>query len=568
MDTSAKFYVTDCDTGITTQHELAAGETRIGRAISRNDIVLDDGQVSREHAVVRPAGKTHLIVDLNSANGIYKNGERVQQCVLKGGDIITISKYSLRYEEAVTTLSIRYDNQAMGNTVLLRSVGQIVSSPLPEIDTSSLSNMDLSSQALLEDIVALKKKAETLTRIYDLNEMLRTVFSLEDIFKKISDMLFRLTIADRFFVLLRESPAAPLAPFAAEYRNQGAGVVNEELSMSKTVLDRVLSEKMSLLTFDTMEDERFRMAKSIIMQQVRSVMCAPLLGKDGVLGVMYLDSRQIMQTFTEDDLDLLNALAAVTSIAVDNAITHKQLVREALARAKFGRFMPPFIVDKILANPDEISMGGSNHVVTILFSDIREFTTMAEDLQPEVVVQILNGYFADMTPIIFGHNGLLDKYIGDGLMALFGVPSHIETAAVDAVAAAIDMMRRMKFVNEELKSKGLSEIAIGIGINTGMATVGYIGSEERTDYTAIGDSVNLAARLEKEAQGGQIIISHSTFEAMAGRFPTKPSGEGEVTVKGKSERVRVYEVLWQEAQLTGSGMLLSPSYSARPTRTD
>jgi adenylate cyclase len=567
MDKAAKFYVTDCDTGITTQHELASGETRIGRAISRNDIVLDDGQVSREHAVVRPAGKTHLIVDLNSANGIYRNGERVQQSVLKGGDIITISKYSLRYEEATTTLSIKYDNQAMGNTVLLRSVGQIVSSPTPDIDRSSLSNLDLTSQALL-DMVALKKKAETLTRIYELNEMLRKVFSLEDIFKKISEMLFRLTIADRFFVLLRESPADPLAPFAAEYRNQGPGTVNEDLSISKTVLDRVLSEGMSLLTFDTREDERFRMAKSIIMQQVRSVMCAPLLGKDGILGVMYLDSRQLMQTFTEDDLDLLNALAAVTSIAVDNAITHKQLVREALARAKFGRFMPPFIVDKILANPDEISMGGSNHVVTILFSDIREFTSMAEDLQPEVVVQILNGYFADMTPIIFGHNGLLDKYIGDGLMALFGVPSHTETAAVDAVAAAIDMMRRMKFVNEELKSKRLSEIAVGIGINTGMATVGYIGSEERTDYTAIGDSVNLAARLEKQAQAGQIIISHSTFEAMAGRFPTKPSGEGEVTVKGKSERVRVYEVLWQEAQLTGSGMLFWPGYSARPTRTD
>lgn len=568
MDTAAKLYVTDCDTGLTVEYELGDGETRLGRAITRNDVVLDDGQVSREHALLRPVGKAHLIVDLNSANGIYINGERVSEGVLKGGDIITISKYSMRYEEAVTTLSIKFDNQAIGNTVLLRSVGQIASSPLPDIDKSSLSSMDLSSQALLDDIVALRKKAETLSRIYELNEMLRTVFSLEDIFKKISEMLFRLTIADRFFVLLRESPSAPLAPFAAEYRNQKKGGPTEEHTISKTVLDRVLSERMSLLTFDTLADDRFRMAKSIIMQQVRSVMCAPLLGKDDILGVMYLDSRQIMQTFTEDDLDLLNALAAETSIAVDNAITHKQLVREALARAKFGRFMPPFIVDKILANPDELSMGGSNSVVTILFSDIREFTTMAEDLAPDIVVQILNGYFGDMTPIIFGHNGLLDKYIGDGLMALFGVPTNTETAAIDAVAAAIDMMRRMQFVNEELRSKGLSEIAIGIGINTGMVTVGYIGSEERTDYTAIGDSVNLAARLEKEAQAGQIIISHSTLEAIAGRFPTKPSGAGEVMVKGKSERVRVYEVLWQEAQLTASGMMRTPLFSSRPTKTD
>jgi adenylate cyclase len=568
MDNPAKLYVTDCDTGFTTEYEMTDGETRIGRAITRNNVVLDDGQVSREHAVLKPAGKAYTIVDLNSANGIYINGERVKESVLKNGDIITISKYSIRYEEAVTSISIKYDNQAIGNTVLLRSVGQIVSSPLPDIDKSSLSSVDLSSQALLDDIVALRKKAETLTRIYELNEMLRTVFSLEDIFKKISEMLFRLTIADRFFVLLRESPDAPLAPFAAEYRNQTKAGPQEEISISQTVLDRVVSERMSLLTFDTLADDRFRMAQSIIMQKVRSVMCAPLLGKDGILGVMYLDSRQIMQTFTEDDLDLLNALAAETSIAVDNAITHKQLVREALARAKFGRFMPPFIVDKILANPEEISMGGSNHVVTILFSDIREFTSMAENLPPEVVVKILNGYFGDMTPIIFGHNGLLDKYIGDGLMALFGVPSNIETAALDAVAAAIDMMRRMKFVNQELKREGLSEIAIGIGINTGMVTVGYIGSEERTDYTAIGDSVNLAARLEKEAQAGQIIISHSTLEAMASQFPTKPAGQGEVMVKGKSERIRVYEVLWQEAQMTSSGVFRAPAFSSRPTKTD
>ncbi len=568
MDNSARLFVTDYETGHTAEYELSEGDTRIGRAITRNDVVLDDGQVSREHAVLKPVGKSHMIVNLNSANGIYINGERVKEGMLKGGDIVTISKYSIRYEEAITTLSIKYDNQAMGNTVLLRSVGQIVSAPLPELDKTSLSSIDMSSQTLLDDIVALRKKAETLSRIYELNEMLRTVFSLEDIFKKISEVLFRLTIADRFFVLLTESPGAPLAPYAAEYRDQTKTGPQDDVSLSQTVLDRVLSERMSLLTFDTLADDRFRMAKSIIMQKVRSVMCAPLLGKDGILGVMYLDSRQIMQTFSEDDLDLLNALAAVTSIAVDNAITHKQLVREALARAKFGRFMPPFIVDKILANPEEISMGGSNHIVTIIFSDIRGFTSMAENLPPEAVVKILNGYFADMTPIIFGHNGLLDKYIGDGLMALFGIPSNTETAAIDAVAAAIDMMRRMKFVNQDLKSAGMSEITIGIGINTGMATVGYIGSEERTDYTAIGDSVNLAARLEKEAQAGQIIISHSTLEAIAGRFPTKPSGQGEVLVKGKSERVRVYEVLWQEAQMTSSGVFRAPAFSSRPTKTD
>jgi adenylate cyclase len=136
--------------------------------------------------------------------------------------------------------------------------------------------------------------------------------------------------------------------------------------------------------------------------------------------------------------------------------------------------------------------------------------------------------------------------MGDGLMALFGVPLQCPDAATNAVSAAIAMQRRMESVNRDLHSMGMAEIAIGIGINTGTVTVGYIGSEERTDYTAIGDAVNLAARLEKQAKAGQIIISRSTRDAIGDRFPVRPSGE--VTVKGKALPVQVYEVLWREAE--------------------
>ena len=171
---------------------------------------------------------------------------------------------------------------------------------------------------------------------------------------------------------------------------------------------------------------------------------------------------------------------------------------------------------------------------------------MAENLSPQIVVQILNEYFADMTPIVFEYHGLLDKFMGDGLMALFGVPYPTDDAPSNAVAAAIAMQRRMTMVNEELRALGLSEIAIGIGINTGDVTVGYIGSRERTDYTAIGDTVNLAARLEKQAKAGQIIISRFTLDAIGDKFPLRPCDE--IRVKGKQEPVQIYEVLWEEAR--------------------
>jgi adenylate cyclase len=179
----------------------------------------------------------------------------------------------------------------------------------------------------------------------------------------------------------------------------------------------------------------------------------------------------------------------------------------------------------------------------VLFSDIRGFTTISESLPPETVVRILNEFFSDMTPIVFGHRGLLDKYIGDAVMAIFGAPYATDDSAISAVAAAVAMQRKMLLLNEELKEDGLPQLGMGIGINTGTVTVGYIGSEQRTDYTVIGDTVNAASRLEGEAKAWQILISGPTLEAIGDAF--RVNAVGEMPLKGKTLSVQVYEVLWR-----------------------
>jgi adenylate cyclase len=562
---SSKVVVTNSETGQLFDVDLTQDETKIGRAAHRNEIVLDDGQVSREHALIRRIGRSYMIVDLGSANGTFFAGQRVKERILNNDDVFAISKFTFTFKDQSQSLAVKFDSEKIGNTVLLRKPEQVLAA-LPQLDKASISVADLSSKTLLDDIERLRKKADTLSRLYELNEVLSSVFGLEEIFKKVAEMIFRLTPADRFLVLLKDRLTGELTPMTAEFRRRSGTQTGQEISVSKTVLDRVLGERVSLLSFDAQGDARLASAKSIIMQNIHSVMCAPLLSKSEILGVIYVDCQQVMQVFGEDDLDFLNAVAGGTSIAVDNAMTHKQLVKEELARAAYGRFMPKHVVDEILANPGTLSLGGSNKEVTMLFSDVRGFTNMSETLPPETVVQILNEYFSDMSPIVFEHHGLLDKYMGDGLMALFGVPYPSEDSASDAVSAAIDMQRRMEAVNRELKAIGLDEIAIGIGVNTGMVTVGYIGSEERTDYTAIGDAVNLAARLEKQAEGGQIVISHATMKAIGDRFPVQPCGCGEVRVKGKREPVQIYEVIWQEIEQT-EPPLVSSSHLARPTKS-
>ena len=538
-----KLIVTNEETGRQFEVELTTEETRIGRAIDRNEVVLNDGEVSRQHAILRRAGNAFMLVDLGSANGVFIDGVRANERMLKDGDSFTISHYTLRLRDQTGRLSIKYSNQQVGGTVLFRTPG-VIAPIVPQLDRSSIPPGAASSELVFDYLEVLKKKAETLSVIYELNKLLGSEYSQEDIFKKVIDMLFRLTPADRIFVLLKEQ-SGELSTQAAEFRNPESAA-SGDIVISKTVVDQVLAERVSLLSFDALADERLVNAKSILMQNIRSVMCAPLLGQGGALGVIVVDCQQPGKMLKEDDLELLNAVAAETSIAVDNALTHKRLVREELARAKYRRFMPPHVVDEILANPDVVNLGGKNSLVTALFSDVRGFTSMSETLEPNIVVEMLNKYFADMTPIVFEYRGLLDKYIGDGLMALFGAPIETEDAASNAVAAAIAMQHRMLVVNADLKEAGLAEIAIGIGINTGTVTLGYIGSEERTDYTAIGDAVNLAARLEKQALGWQIIISRSTLNKIGDKFPVRPSGS--IMVKGKKSAVEIYEVLWKESE--------------------
>lgn len=544
---AAKLIITNQETAHAFEFEISRDETQMGRAADRNELVLDDSQISRQHAVIRRSGSTFLLVDLKSANGTFIDGRRITEHPLQGGDLFSIGKFTVGFVDVVAAPSVKYEDQKIGSTVLLRNPSELASM-IPEMESAAIARAGPTSQSVLEYIDVLRRKAETLARIYELNRMLGSDFSQEDIFKKVSEMVFRLTPADHFLVLLKDSDAGELTTVTAEFRDGGDKTKNREIVISKTVVERVISERVSLLSFDTQSDERFAQIKSIVMQSISSVMCAPLLGQDSVLGVIYADCRQTMKMLREEDLDLLNAVAAETSIAVDNARTHKRLVKEELAREKYRRFMPPHVVDEIFANPDTLMLGGTNRVVTVLFSDIRGFTSMAEKLKPQVVVQILNEYFADMTPIVFDHQGLLDKFMGDGMMALFGVPYQTDDSAEQCVAAAVAMQCRMASLNEDLKALGLSEVAIGIGINTGAVTVGYIGSKERTDYTAIGDSVNLAARLEKQAQSGQIIISGSTLSAIGNRFPVRPCGQ--ITVKGRQEAVRIFEVLWMEARPT------------------
>jgi adenylate cyclase len=208
----------------------------------------------------------------------------------------------------------------------------------------------------------------------------------------------------------------------------------------------------------------------------------------------------------------------------------------------FSRYVPRDVYNQLMDDPERAALGGKRRVMTVLFSDVRGFTTMSEKATPEEVVGQLNEYFSRMVDVLFAHHGTLDKFVGDMVMGLFGAPVDDPEHAEHAVRAALAMTRALADLNREWAAAGRPQLDIGIGISTGEMVAGNIGSNAIMSYTVIGDSVNLGARLESlnKDYGTHIIISEATRAALKGHYEIRPLGE--VVVKGKSRPVAIYEV--------------------------
>ncbi len=216
-------------------------------------------------------------------------------------------------------------------------------------------------------------------------------------------------------------------------------------------------------------------------------------------------------------------------------------IRRRKVLTAFKRYMAPQVVDKLASSEDfESRLGGEKRDVAVLFVDIRGFTTMSESLKPEEVVKILNEYLALTTSCILKNEGMLDKFIGDATMAVFNAPFDQKDYCMAAVKAAWDIQQGGKELGGKLLEKYGKTVQFGVGVHCGEAVVGNIGCEFRMDYTAIGDTVNTASRLEGKARPGEILISEALYERLQGRI----EGEvlGELELKGKKEKIKVYQL--------------------------
>ncbi len=554
--------------------ELLAHNT-LGRH-PNNTVQVLDRIVSKEHCHVDLIdGGRFILRDLGSLNGTYVNGERISERVLLPGDEITLGSTRILFDPdnavrgpvampqrpnamqhapppvvasppavlvdapplAPTTLTgaqLGPDPKLSRVTIAPGMVESHIRTKLaPLIDQSFL------PERLIQDTDALRRDYEKLRVSYELARTIGVELDIDKALVKILDAAFHLLQADRGIILLYDE-RRELVPRCVRTR-AGNQDPNEEVLISSTIVEQVLRDRAAVLSSDATVDSRFQGAHSIIMQGIRSSMAVPLLHSTEVFGIMMLDSQIATNAFTEKDLQLFQNVANQAAVAIQNSLFAAKLEKEAVTRERFQRLLSPAIAQQVIEGKVEVKKGGEVRTTTVLFSDIRGFTAMSELHEAQSVVDMLNEYFERMVEVIFKHEGTLDKFVGDEIMALFGAPVSHPDDAVRAVRTALEMKEVLEEFNRERVAAGHSEVGIGIGINTGECVAGYLGSSKALEYTVIGDPVNTGSRLCSIAKAGEIIISENTFRAVRDHFEVVELPPTQV--KGKAQALKIFNVI-------------------------
>jgi len=437
------------------------------------DLVVPDAAVSRRHAELTADERGLRVTDLDSANGVRVNGARVREGRAEANDLIAFGAAAFR--------------------VVARETATLADDPPPRTAVRSLVDVLPTTgrdrqgrvlRGLLELVIGFPGEP-TLDRFLD----------------GITALTFEHIDADRAVLLLLEAEGAGLRPAASRSRSGDSMPV-----VPRSIADRAVRDRAPVVTASAPDDDRFR-SGSVVMLQVRSAICAPLLADGGrVLGVLYADTITRAEPFSDEEAAGLTAFAGLAATALASALLAAEARRDREVRRSFERFFAPEVAATIASGGAAAALAGGRREVAVLFSDIRGFTGLAEQMAPEATARLLGDYLGVMVDAVFQHGGTLDKFTGDGVMAVWGAPLAAPDAAERAVRAAGAMRRALTRLNQRRTEAGQPAFHTGTGIAFGEVFAGNVGTADRLEYTVVGDPVNVAARLCAIAVEGEILL--------------------------------------------------------------
>ena len=582
-------------------HQLKEGETVIGRAPTC-DLVITAPLMSRHHAVVRVDSKRVFLKDAGSTYGTtFKGAKLTGEQEIKPGDSFTLGPVTLTLDREVhesevlsekhqifdesATIVKRMENlnlppSAASVEAVASSANTSVQSPsgatpppgagsaTPAPGTTQTSpavapaaaaatpappklvmtpsserrsgldrrKVDLGRPAGERRSGRDRRGGRLLRLLTEISKTLVTMQPLEKVLARVVELVFEIVPAERAFLLLRDAIDQPLS--ARVMRNRD-GSVPAKVSISRTIVNTVMRDRVAMLAKDALYDTRLHASDSIQSMNVRSFMCAPLWNQNDVIGVLYCDNPR-SKKFITDDLEVFAALCNYAAVAIEQARLSLRLLDESKRRERLTRYHSPGVINRIMQDGDaEGAFMAQERDVSVMFCDIVGFTTMSQHAPPQAIADMLNDFFGRMGEVIFEHDGTLDKFIGDAILAVFGAPFEQPDHATKAVAAALAMQRELIKANAEHPERPLR---MRIAINSGRALTGDIGSPKRREFTVLGDVVNTASRLESTvAKPDQIVISKDTLDKIGNAFQVQPLGG--VKLRGRDTELEVFEVV-------------------------
>lgn len=361
------------------------------------------------------------------------------------------------------------------------------------------------------------------------------------------------------FLEVKDSQLVVTASIDTQQSKEDFHIINTPLKeyqrIPASVIQFVIRSRQSVVLANAAEDENYRSDQYIRQNKIKSILCLPVMKQDDVLGVIYLENNLTIGAFTQDRVTVLSTLASQIAISLQNS-HYVDYMQQLYLKAE--RFVPKQFLNILQKKTiQEVELGDTVKIdLTAMFADIRNFTNLSEQLNPEHVALLLNTYLGYMTPIITRHHGFVAHFLGDGILALF------TRASDDAVKAALEMQIALSALNEDIKLKGFQPIKTGIGLNYGPAMLSILGAEERIDANVISDAINTASRIEglNKYYNTHLLISEPVYQHLNNPNQYLIRTLGRVRVKGKSQSMRVYEVALKPVE---NDLLVTEAYYIR-----
>jgi adenylate cyclase len=476
------------------EYILQPGRNIIGRKPT-NDICIADPSASRLHAEIQYdlVKNEVLLADLESTNGTFINRERVRDPILlEHKDVIRIGGTTIDVIQIVTGEKLTDDSGVHKYT--------------RELVLESLDH-----HAVL---------------MYEVARQLNTVMDVDTALQEVSRLMKKAMGADRCEVIVAENFSRL-----------------EELGFPTTIADAAIQQGSAVVVRDLASSSYGTKSDSALLLRIKSVLCVPVISGDEVIALIYMYKTEgAERPFSQNDMQLAVAISHQAALTLQRMLLLEQVRNEQRARELFQRFVSPTEVQNLVKDylKDGFLPGLMEREITIMFADIANSTTLAERIGAQRFGEILNRYYWDVTDTVFANGGLV-KYLGDGIMAVFGMVSGT-TDSLDRDQVIQPAVRAALGILDHIEVTDFGEdICIGIGMNTGKAMIGYVGTQERVEITAVGDVANVAFRLQSLARPNRLLVGPETAVGIAGKLPLTDLGLQDL--QGRANPLRIYEVV-------------------------